>query len=427
MIYAGAMQLVSGQDPYVFEDTYDAFVAADGKGRPRDRTQFAMLYPPFTYAVLAPLGTMTWPAAKTVWVAINLLATAAVGVWLIRYRPRRPGQDLGSGNERPAWWPIAMVLGLWLGCASLHTAVAFGQMSIVPLALMLPALRPWSSQPGDESWPWLSVRTAGFGLMLAIAGALKPQLVVLLAALLLATPRWRLALWSLGWAVGIALVAVAWVQNTSPDWFAHWGEELSFFTETGQASATLNNALSYQMINLEPWLHRLWPGGMGTTDILGVAVLGGSIAVLFAVGVILEISKPRGGVAVARNSFRNRWDTDDFLLLALSFGAALTLLVDYHRTYDAVLLVLPALWVWRRLTRSPRDVWAWVMAGCIATFMLPGPSMLATLVRQGQLPVTLTDSWVWQVWLLPHHNVAMLVLAVALGVRLFRREPLPAG
>lgn len=426
MIYAGALQLVAGQDPYVFEDTFEAFEAAGGKGRARDRTQFAVLYPPFTYAILAPLGLMPWAAAKATWLAINVLGTAAVGAWLIRHRPGRRSLDVGAGVERAAWWPIAMALGLWLGCASLHTAVAFGQLSIVPLALMLPALRPWSSRPGVESWPWRSTRTAGLGLMLAVAGAIKPQLVVLLAALLLATPRWRLAVWSLGWAIGIAATAALWVQVNSPDWLANWGEQLTFFTESGQASPTLSNPYTYQMINLEPWLHRLWPDGAGPIGILGSMVLAVSLVGCVAIGAVLGISQPRRGVAVVRNSFRNRWVTDDFLLLAVALMAVITLLSDYHRTYDAVLLILPALWVWRRLHLCPGDVWAWVMAGALASFMLPGPVILTTFARQGRLPAGLTDSWVWQAWLLPHHNIALLVLAVALCVRFFRRSPLPA-
>ncbi|MEM1447201.1 MAG: glycosyltransferase family 87 protein [Planctomycetota bacterium] len=427
MIYAGAMRLVDGQDPYVFDATYDDFVAAGGEGRPRDPERFAMLYPPFSYAVLTPLGALNWPAAKTVWLMFNLVATAAVGAWLIRHRPRpRNTQDDPSTTKDVAWWPIALMLGLWLGCASLHTAVAFGQLAVVPLALMLPALRPWSGRDEVDAWPWRSVRTAGGGLMLAVAGALKPQLAVLLAALLLATPRWRLAVWSLGWAVGIALASTVWIQITSPSWLEHWGDQLAFFTASGQAIPTLENRFTYQMINLEPWLHRLWPGGAGPVELIGWSVLFIGIAVGFASGAILEWSKPRWGVAFGPDSFRNRWDTEDFLLLAVSLGAAITLLIDYHRTYDAVLLVLPALWAWRRLSACPRDVLAWMVAAGVATFMLPGPSILTSFARRGWIPETLTESWAWQAWLLPHHNVALLIVAVALGWRVLRRGPAPS-
>ena len=62
----------------------------------------------------------------------------------------------------------------------------------------------------------------------------------------------------------------------------------------------------------------------------------------------------------------------------------------------------------------------------MATFMLPGPSALTSFARRGWIPESLTESWAWQAWLLPHHNVALLVVAVALGWRVLRRGPAPS-
>ncbi|MBB6430794.1 glycosyltransferase family 87 protein [Algisphaera agarilytica] len=424
MLYAGALRLVEGQDPYLFEETYDAFREAGGTGRERDPVKFNLLYPPFTYALLSPLGMLQWSAAKTIWVGCNLLATAAVAVWLVRHRPRRGADAEDSASPEP-WWPAVMAVGLWLACSALHTSVAFGQLSVVPLALMLPVLAPWRGRGELGQWPWMSLKTAGLGLMLAVGGAIKPQLVVVLAMLLLATPRWRVALWSLGWAIGIAVVSMVWIQTGSPDWLQHWRDQLTFFTQSGQALPTTENPLTYQMINLEPWLHRLWLDGAGPIHVLGKVVL--LAAAVCGAACVWKLSSTAPQKTRDSSSSKNRWETDDFLLLALSLGVALTLLVDYHRTYDAVLLVLPALWVWRRLAVCRKDLWAWVMVVCMATFMVPGPSMLVTFARKGMIPTGLTESWLWQAWLLPHHNVALLVLAVALGVRLFRRTPLPRG
>lgn len=316
-----------------------------------------------------------------------------------------------------------LVLGLWLGCSAMHTGVAFGQLSVVVVALMLPALGPWGGRDfrgAGEAWPWRSWRTAGCGLMLAVAGALKPQLVVVFAVLLLATPRWRVAVWSLAWGTAIAVGALAWVQTVAPTWLTHWGEQLEFFAQSGLASPTAANEFTYQMINLEPWLHRLWSDGIGMDVVWQRIAVGLPTLMLFALGVFVLWHAPRS-VAIANPGWtRSRWETDDFLLLALAMGGSLSLLATYHRTYDAVLLVWAGLWVWRRLSRHRGDLAAWVVAFCLLTFLLPGPALLVTLDRRGVVPDGLADSWLWRAWLLPHQNVALVVMTLAMGYRLLR-------
>lgn len=431
MIYAGARQLTLGGDPYDFDATFDTFLAAGGTDKHRDPLRFNSLYPPFTYALLAPLGLLSWSAAKIVWMLINVVAVVAIAFWFGRHRPRR-GDTFGQSNAPPVW-PILMALGLWFGCGTLHTAVAFGQLSVVTLALMLPALGPWRGEAWrgvhgkpslGEDWRWGNGRTVLVGLLLALAGALKPQLMVVPAALLLATPRWRATVWGMMWGGLITFGSWAWVRSVAPNWLTHWEGQLDFFAQSGLASPTTANEFTYQMINLEPWLHRLWPG---SAEWLGWLALGLPVLGLLVLGAVVAWSKPRPGVGHVFGSFRSRWDTDDFLLLAMSLGVVLELLSMYHRTYDAVLLVLPALWVWRRLSRQRGDVPAWIVAGCLLLFMLPGPAALVTLARQGTLTAALTESWLWRAWLLPHHNVALVIMALALGVRLLRGGPQAMG
>lgn len=418
MVYASARQFALGDNPYDFNATFDTYEAAGGTHKSRDQAVFTALYPPMTYAVLAPLGRLDWPNARLAWLIINLLATTWIAAWLVRHRPRPPGNPthrllsprLFVGSS------IAWAMALWLGAAALHTALAFGQLSVVTLALMLPLLSmPRSDGKGDR-WPWLSVSTIALGLLLTLAGALKPQLMVIIAGFLLCTPRWRAVVWGMTGGLVVTVFCVGWLQFAAPSWFTDWQEQLTFFAATGHANPTAENPFTYQMINLEPWLHRLWPDGIGPRVLLQwlpigiVAIVGGvSAALLFRHGP--RRNNHKLSADATRTSTPQR---DDYFLLAMGIAAVLSLLVGYHRTYDAVLLVIPGLWVWRRLSITPRPWTAWLALAAIALFALPGPVALTVVTQRGWLPAWLTEGLWWQALFVPHHTLALVVMLAVL-------------
>lgn len=114
-----------------------------------------------TYAVLAPLGRLNWPHSKLAWLIINLLASASIPAWLNRYRPAVANglTSIYSRSHMFTWQATVWILSLWLGAAALHTALAFGQLSVVALALMLPLLGVSRTSDGADRWPWCSART----------------------------------------------------------------------------------------------------------------------------------------------------------------------------------------------------------------------------------------------------------------------------
>jgi hypothetical protein len=407
MVYAAARQVAVGGDPYAFDATYDGFVEAGGIGRPRDPLWFNSLYPPTTYTLLAPLGLLDWKPASWVWLGLNVLATAAVAGWLLRHRP------LAQPRTR-AW----LAVGLWLGVAPLHTAVAFGQLSVIVLALMLPLLGPFDAEPPASRRRWRRPGTLGAGLMLGVAGLLKPQLVLPLALILLATPR-RAAV---GWAAALAgvVAAAAWwrLNQTAPAWLEHWAEQINWFAGQGFADPTAANAKSFQMIHLEPWLHRAWPGGTGPAEALRVLGAGLPLAVLLAGWAWLLLGRPRLGRPrrPVKSPSPAAGPVRDPALLWLALAAVLTLMMAYHRTYDAVLLVVPALWVWRRAAAAASPRWVlWTAGVCLALLALPGPVLLDALAQRGGLAAEpLTNSWPWRALLLGHHHLALLALTAAL-------------
>ena len=91
--------------------------------------------------------------------------------------------------------------------------------------------------------------------------------------------------------------------------------------------------------------------------------------------------------------------------------SVLTLLVTYHRKYDAVLLVFPIAWAFSAVLDGRR------LLGGIAlllsfTFLLPIQVFFAMLQQNGQVPSWLTRTVVWESVLLPLHVWALVSLAV---------------
>ncbi|MEO0514404.1 MAG: glycosyltransferase family 87 protein [Planctomycetota bacterium] len=413
MIYAGARQLAHGENPYDFDGAYDTFAEAGGTGRARDPYWFALLYPPFTYAVMSPLGLLDWPAARVAWMAVNMIAVGAIGGWLYRHRRH--------GAQTPAhpWIVAGGIAALLMSAAVVHTALALGQLSLVTFAFMLAVLGP---DRRDERWTWRDKHVILAGLLLSLAGAVKPQLLAPVAIFLLATPRWRAVVWGMGFGLVIAGVSVAWVQQVDAQWLTDWRAQLSAFVQTGQADPLATNFFTFQMIHLEPWLHRLWPGGSGPAQTLRLVSVLLPVALMVAAMIRVRARlRERSDATLTENATTdNRW-RDEPLLLGLALVCVLTLLMAYHRTYDAILLVVPALWVWRQWAGAQRGGGVKLAAVCLALFMLPGPAILGSLVIHGHLPTNLGDLWLWRALILPHHNVALVVLAGVLSARLFRR------
>lgn len=414
MVYAGAHQLVQGGDPYDFESTYDAFAAAGGTGRPRDPMWFQTLYPPFTYAVLSPLGLLSWQQAKLIWLTLNLISTAAVAIWLVRHSPTNHPLTPGPRPPFRMTYGTYWALVLWFGSAVLHTTLAFGQLSLITLALMLPVLGPEKFTPDGRPEippPWLSARALIPGMSLALAGALKPQLVGLIALMLLVTPRFRIVLWALGLGLVLFISSAFWLSYTTPEWLAHWQQQLTNFTASGMADPTAANPYTFQMINLEPWLHRVFVAG--NRGIIGIFAI--TLPACLFVFTVIHLNTCHA------TTYRNQ---DSKLMMqnqchALGLAVTITLLIAYHRTYDAVLLVIPAIWAWQQFACHPRDPAARLTLMGTSFFLLPGPVILATLTKHHHVPQFLSDTWLWQAVLLPHHNLALLLIAAALSLRIF--------
>ena len=233
---------------------------------------------------------------------------------------------------------------------------------------------------------------------------------------LLATPRRAVVGWAAGWGVVIMAGSVAWMCAIAPDWIEHWRQNLRAFTASGLAEASGLNPYAYQMIHLEPWLHRWWPDGIGPSPTIRM------VGALLPAAVWLGVTATLALTARATDDSTPCVREDARRFTALALATVLTLLMAYHRTYDAVLMVLPGAWAWRALALNRRDATAWAVLAGVMLFTVPGPVALEVWGRGEGLASWLRETWVWRVVLLPHHNLALIAIAVLLTGRLMTAQ-----
>ncbi len=281
---------LAGPDPRIGDDDFQVFyggAAAIAAGHSPYVGDFVS--PPWFALALAPLTSLPLPAARAVWLALNLvllLVAAALAVELVglRWPPRR----------------VALAAALYALWPPVEFGLRLGQNSVLAWVLILGALR--AAQKEQEC---LS------GALLALA-AVKPQLVWLFAIGLAvrAGKRGRLAvlLASAGAVLAGAALAVA---VAAPDSYA-------------------------ELLAGPPRTWNYWGSTVAIPPLLAT-VTGSPV---LAVALYLPLAAV-GTVVVAR-----QWAIDSDLAYLASLSACATLLLTpYAYPYDALLLGLPALWL----------------------------------------------------------------------------------
>lgn len=375
MLYAASTSWAQGANPYSGQDCVEV-LADRGGGALVDNAnpqKFASLYPPTMFPVLSPLALVDWPTARVLWAVLNGLAGLASIPLLLKL--------LGHRSARWAAVIAATVL-IW---APLHTAAGVGQPMGLLLFLILLAVT-------------LRLRGAGEvipGLCLGLAVLIKPQIGLPFVVLLGWERRWLALGASLGVSAAVTGLSIARLQMTTPTWRADLAHNLAILTDPagGIGSPSPNNPLVYQMIDTAPILYRFgvaepWVG----PAVWGIALVAAALALMWL--------------------SRYRWPDRQLLLIAGL--AAVPLLPVYHRMYDATLLLLVAVWVYKRWAMRPGDRWAALAGLCLVPFLLPGPAILSRMMRGNLLPMGLADNWWWQTFVMQHHSWFALLLIIAL-------------
>lgn len=357
--YAASIAWVHGENPY---DSATILSILENAGRERDDAGRPLAtrsaYPPPTFLVLAPLSVLSWKAARIVWLAILILLFLLHLRALLQLCDLRPGETKGL-----------FLIGGVLALAPYHTGIFLGQLSIASVELLIVAIALVERNS-----------TMCAAVTLALALATKPPIAAPFVIYFFLRSR-KTALNAVGISACIAVAAVGWLWWHRIAWIAplRANVDAEFSTAIDPAGP-----LSPQMIDLRPLLVSLT-----ATHQAGAA---GAALVLFA-----------GAVLYTRG--RNIHDE----LLLLSATAVLTLLIGYHRFYDAALLCLPLAWAIRVAGRDDSTLWPVIgVFACICVFFVPGAVMLDRISGP--------RAFLWDAIILRHQTWALVAMLACLFV-----------
>lgn len=402
LIYGAGRAYLTGDNPYHAPAVRAALQAAGTPHANRfEPAQLASLYPPSTLGLVSPIAALSWPAARGVWTALNVLAAGLLWVGLVSW--------LGWFWRDGRTVALAIVLLAW---APLHTGIALGQTTLLAVATL-----PAGLMLIDRGRP------VGGGVIMALGMAFKPQVTGLLLGYLAYRHHWR-AVISCCLAGGLILAAAAAALHSAhPGWLGDFIATLGRFRESPFGDATGTGPYRFQMIHLGVLLHGLTQSRAAVT----AGALSFTAGVLAVAGYLARARRPRDVAGPAPPG--PRFTRHDLPLVALV--AAAHLLPGYHRFYDALVLLPAAAWTIHRLhtalalhtmaanstVRSPvklRLTPAVITALALSCFLVPGAAALHLLAQRGMLSEALVQSPLWRWGVLLHQPWAVVVIVLAL-------------
>ena len=306
LVYYRARCLLQHGDPYKPSETLHAYRQEGGKnpqssGRPlQDLTPD--VYPPTTSIFIAPFAMLPWVPAKMLWMFFTAgsFILAAYLMW-----------DLGADHA-----PVLSGCLISFLLANSICLLITGNPSGIAISLCVVSV-----------WCFLRERFVWAGILcLAVSLALKPHDagLVWLYFLLAGAPHRKRALQSLAVTIAVSLLAVLWMGHVVPQWMQEWHsnvaalsahggfddpEPASGYSHTAGMTIDLQSVIS--VFRNDPRIYN--PASY---------LVCGALLLLWSIASLLSRSSP------AR------------VRLALAAVVPLTLLVTYHRTYDAKLLLL---------------------------------------------------------------------------------------
>lgn len=351
-LYYGARSAMHGLDPYNPAQVLREFQADGGRFVPEsedggvDRIVVTrIIYLPTALFLTVPFGLLPWGLVQSLWMLITatLLVLAASLVW-----------ELNAGSATAFWAGMAGFI-----LAESYSLLKFGNVAGVTVSFGIIAV-----------WCFLKNRYIWIGIsLLAISLVLKPHdcgFIWLYFVLAGGALRKR-ALGTLAITVALAGFAALWISFASPDWIHEIRNNLAFYSargfstdpgpvglETGASRGITNLQCVFALLKDDPHFYN--PATYLTC---------GFLILLWAVKV-----------------FRSRFSTKG-ANLALAAISALSLLPVYHRSYDALLLLLslPACMIlWKE--RAPERWLALILTS--GAFLLTATTPLAFLAMNFQ-------------------------------------------
>lgn len=394
-IYGPARAWLEGLDPYSGEAVEQVLREAGYDGIVlRYKRSMLGVYPPITYAAMAPIAAMNWRAASITWTALSLAGVGvliAQCVWLLRRTADITQNPNPRLRERLPLDVLAVVAAV-LALAPFHTSLRLGQTSIVALVLTLGAFIAV-----------LGARQMLAGVLAGLAFALKPQMGIVAGAYFVTRMHGRAVGFTLLTAGALYLVGWAQVAANAPQWQEQLQRNLQVFNEGGYGDPTMAGRFRHHLLSLHVLLHMLIEDRKAVT-VLTVAF--GAVVTLLAMG------------CMAGRRTCARQELAFFSVLAV----ACLLTAPGHRFYNAMLLLVPMVYglslLWRGMdgrtvTRADRLRAAALLAP-VVSFVVPTSSALYVLGLQGYIPAALMDNIVWHGLLMPLHVWTLLLLLALL-------------
>lgn len=389
IIYTSARCWLAGENPYEAADIARQWALAGGGESPDPALlgSAVLLYPPPTFVILAPLASLPWSLAAPAWLVLSVLLYIATVAAAARIA--------GLARGTTAWWAL-LACSVWL--APVATNLMVGQLAIAAVALAVLAQRARVAA-GGQSW-----RT---GVLLSLGAALKPQIAGLFIVYEAGRLRWRNAAWAAAVLAAVAAIGIGRMEAAGVPWRSSWTRNLADFTTLSNGDPTRANPdTRHHIISLHYPLHT-FTDDRSVVRILVYAIVGALCLAYF----VIDLRRGR-----QRGEGRHE-------LVSLSMVTVVSLMVVYHRFYDAVLLVFPLALAVSTLWSPGRRVPGAALLGLLALFALPTAAILAEAAKRGMIPAGLSGTLLWEHLILPHQALALPAMAAVLLLIRLRTPP----
>jgi len=367
-IYSAARCWMKGRNPYDHKQMAEEFVlSAHG---PRDavpvRKTHPSVYPPTAMPIIATVAWLPWREAILTWCLVSLVVFGLSVVLTIR--SAASSVDLSKNG-------ILLLLAGMLLYSPTQSGFAYGNPSVLVCSLV--ALSIYLS---------LERRFVISGVLLGLAHCIKPTLSICAVFLFLAWRYWMPIVTSLVLAVAAAAVSVLRAQSLDQYW--NWCrtllENLAFnLGPEGPSDPGIAAPKAYLLLNTQTIV------GLFTRN----ATLRDMVVWVTAAALVCLYFYLR-----QRDSHPSYWRD-------VGFFSAVTLMLTYHRNYDAQLLLLlvPFLLTHFRAER----VTVAVLSVCILLTAFPTQAAFSVLLGSDVTSV-------WRVIVFRHQPLAVLMIAICL-------------
>jgi len=309
-VYAGTRCLIHQHNPYNVSDLEREYLSEDGQRPPATPSHLQAIVfcinLPTTFVFVAPFAVFSWGPAHVLWMLLTgcVLILALLLMW-----------DVGASHAPRVATFLACIVAV--NCESIFSA---GNTAGIVVGFC-----------GIAVWCFLENRFVWIGVLcLALSLAIKPHDagLVWLYFLLAGGAYRKRALQTAVITAVIGLAAVLWVSRTAPHWMHDWNDNITATSGPGGVNGPGPNAVKdgtlYSIVDLQ-----------GALSIFRDDPHFYNLVTYLLCGVLLLLWSIR--TLRTRFSLPRAW-------LALATVVPLTLLVNYHRLWDAklVMLAIPA-------------------------------------------------------------------------------------